>query len=111
MPVTAMQYSGAEPVEDFGELGLLLGVADDLGAARGVAQVDEHHATVVATASHPSRQPDGAAGIGGAQQPGVGVTVRGRHRGRSCRERGTGNRDTGPAGNGSRAMATPTLSE
>ena len=46
---------GPESVEDLGELGLFLGVADHLGAARGVAQVHEHHTAVVAPASHPSR--------------------------------------------------------
>ena len=55
MPVTADAVLGPEPVEDLDEVGLLLGVADDLGPARGVAQVDEHHTAVVPPPGHPSR--------------------------------------------------------
>ena len=51
-------------------MGLLL-ADDDLHVPRGVPQVEEDHATVVAAAGHPAGEGDGGTGVGRAQRAGV----------------------------------------
>ncbi|MPL89883.1 hypothetical protein SDC9_35925 [bioreactor metagenome] len=53
-------------------------VADDLGDAVVVAQVDEQHAPVISHPVHPARETDGFAGIGGGER-GAGMAAIGVH--------------------------------